>query len=367
MLATVLSALALGALPVGAPATPVAPVKPDPHAGIGAPVAATARLLGVTAPDPSGGPGWGLRYVETTRGLACVQAARVQDGQLGAIGQDGAFGDDGRFHPIPADVFDLLSACAPIEADGHAYAGTVATGIGAAAKPGGSCEARQFVRGDTDGLRLCPVDHVRNVYFGTLGPQARSVTYTLADGPHTVPTVGPEGAYLIVLDDRQSRDFNGVMSALVPMNSPITALAFADGTTCAVTERGGTCPIPGRRPPKLAPLPAGGVHAPVHARATRNGGTRPRFTTRVSFRAPVAIDSPYVAYEVTLRRRGARQYAVAPVDRDVAAGHVVTVTFREQRAGRFTGVVQLVRTNPDEAARPRFRRDRVGSFTLRVS
>jgi hypothetical protein len=367
ILATALSALALGALPVGAPATPVSSAPTDAHVGLGVPVAGSARLLdGVAVADPSdGGPPWGLRSVKTTRGLSCLQLGRVQDGQLGALGRDHAFGDDGAFHPIPASSLEPISACAPPDEHGTLFAGMVATGVASAAKPGGSCEPRRFVT-DAPESELCPDADVRNIYFGALGPQARSITYILADGPHTVPTVGPEGAYLIVLPDTASRDFNGVMSGVVPLNSPITELAFADGTRCAVTERGakGHCAIPGRAFAPLRRLPAGAARAEVHARAVHD--RQGHVTIEVSFRARVAAHGTLEAYEVTLHRAGARQYAVAPGGRDVRRGDRVTTRFTDQRGHRYTGTVTLVRTNPDETGRPRVLRDRVGSFAVNV-
>jgi hypothetical protein len=208
---------------------------------------------------------------------------------------------------------------------------------------------------------------VRNLYFGTLGPQARSITYTLADGPHTIPTVGPEGAYLIVLPDTASRDFNGIVNGVLPTNSPITELAFADGTRCAITERGaagGRCAIPGRSTAPLRRLRAGRARAAIRTRTIRdkNGHT----AIRISFRAPVAVRGVLQSYDVTLTRAGARSFAVRPSVRDHAAGHVVTTTFTNQKAGHYFGTVTLVRTNADETARPRALRDRVGSFSLTV-
>jgi hypothetical protein len=365
-LVTVLSALALAALPVGAPAVVPGPVPSDPHAGLGVPIAGSARLLDVAVADPSdGGPAWGLRFVKTTRGVACVQVGRTQDGQLGALGRDHAFGDDGRFHPIPVSAIAPLGACAPLDRNGALFAGAAATGVASAAAPGGSCEPRQFVR-DAPESELCPDADVRNLYFGALGPQARSVTYTLADGPHTVPTVGPEGAYLIVLPDTASRDFNGIVNGVVPTNSPITELAFADGTRCAITERGaagGRCAIPGRDTAPLRRLRAGRARATVRARfATKKGHT----AIRISFRAPVAVHGVLEHYDVSLTRADAPSSRVRPSVRDHAAGHVITTTFVNQKAGHYFGTVTLVRANADETARPRTLRDRVGTFSLDV-
>src|SRR6202043_2299227 len=57
-----------------------------PSAGLGEPVPHSLALLPMRVPDPEGGPPWGMRVIRTTRGLLCLQAGRVVDGQLGALG-----------------------------------------------------------------------------------------------------------------------------------------------------------------------------------------------------------------------------------------------------------------------------------------
>ena len=69
-------------------------------------------MLPIAAPDPAGGPDWGMRVLSTTRGEGCLQLGRIVDGKLGALGQDDAFANDGRFHELPVSAaFD--SAAAP--------------------------------------------------------------------------------------------------------------------------------------------------------------------------------------------------------------------------------------------------------------
>jgi hypothetical protein len=51
-------------------------------------------------------------------------------------------------------------------------------------------------------MTACPRGDLRDVYFGLLGPDARSVSYRGSNGALvTEPTVGADGAYLIVLPD----------------------------------------------------------------------------------------------------------------------------------------------------------------------
>ena len=92
-------AVAAGILLGGEPVPEPTP-HPTPKSGTG--TARAVELLPVTAPDPDGGPAWGMRLVRTTRGLVCLQLGRRSGGRLGILGRDGAFGNDGRFHPISA-------------------------------------------------------------------------------------------------------------------------------------------------------------------------------------------------------------------------------------------------------------------------
>ena len=88
----------------------------SPSAGAGLPQPGKWKLLSLRVPDPAGGPPWGMRLVQTTRGLVCVQLGRVQEGVLGELGMDGAFNDDLRFHPVGPGVLPTYTGGA---ADGR--------------------------------------------------------------------------------------------------------------------------------------------------------------------------------------------------------------------------------------------------------
>src|SRR5450755_4602139 len=123
------AAVAFAAVRVLAPGRAVAPVSvPNPRAFAGAAIPSTVRLLAVRAADPVGGPAWGLRLVDTTRGEVCIAPGRVQDGTIGVLGRDRAFGDDGRLHPFAADYADQLG-CALRDARGHAFVAVSSTGL----------------------------------------------------------------------------------------------------------------------------------------------------------------------------------------------------------------------------------------------
>src|SRR5439155_5493846 len=89
-----------GLLDNGKPVKPPGHQAPKPHEGLGVIKPGSVKILPVAVPDPAGGPPWGLRYLETTRGAGCLQTGRLVRGQLGVLGQDGAFGNDARFHPF---------------------------------------------------------------------------------------------------------------------------------------------------------------------------------------------------------------------------------------------------------------------------
>ena len=93
------AAFASGVIHFGAPA-PKALVQlfTAPTTGDGSLTPGTVRMLPVSTPDPAGGAAWGMREFSTSRGLGCIEVARLVDGKLVAVGQDHAFGNDGRYH-----------------------------------------------------------------------------------------------------------------------------------------------------------------------------------------------------------------------------------------------------------------------------
>src|SRR5271166_3904033 len=84
-----LALAATGVILTGSAVPSAAPVSPSE--GIGDPV--SSRLLPLHVKDPGGGLPWGMRIVETSRGLVCAQVGRIDGGRLGELGADGAFND----------------------------------------------------------------------------------------------------------------------------------------------------------------------------------------------------------------------------------------------------------------------------------
>ena len=188
-----------GRLAIGAEA---GPLHVPANTFQGAAIPSTVQLVAET-PDPRGGLPWGLREFRTTRGQTCLQVGRVQNGTIGAIGQDGAWNNDHRFHPIAPNAY-TGQHCSPTDAAGHAFDNVALNGGGGIASAnvpwgtgaqGGGC-------GGIDGARVepqCPPHDLRNLNFGLLGPDAVSIEFVGADGHrYTEPTNGSDGAYLIV-------------------------------------------------------------------------------------------------------------------------------------------------------------------------
>jgi hypothetical protein len=137
---------ATGKIELGSPDPPARHSQDAADEGIGIPRPRTSRLLAVRAPDPRGGPPWGIRVYRSSRDYPCAQYGRVVDGRLVRIGRDGK-------------AHELAMRC-----------------LGDAS-PGGF--------GNTGRL-----------YYGYVGPRARRIVAEHASGRRTLPV--RDGAYLVV-------------------------------------------------------------------------------------------------------------------------------------------------------------------------
>ena len=194
LLSAAVALAASGLIQTGAPVKPLPGQRFTPTTGYGVPIAASVHLLPISVPDPAGGPRWGLRYLQTTRGLGCVEVGRVIDGRLGVLGRDGSFANDGRFHELPADVFEPL-ACAPLDRRGQAFIALTFHGRPASGADRFGCLPPG---GPEQRTPTCPRADERVVSFGLLGPDARSLSYRVGAATRTIPIAGPLGAYLLV-------------------------------------------------------------------------------------------------------------------------------------------------------------------------
>ncbi len=358
----------------------------NPRAELGSIARGSVAMMPLQAPDPAGGLPWGMRVLSTTRGVGCIQVGRVLDGKLGALGRDGIFHDDGRFHELPAKgAFDPF-ACSALDANGRIF-NNVTVGeepaSGAWLYARGSCVAPHADRYENpEHRRRCPIADERNLYYGMLGPDAVSVTYVTRGQSRTIPTVGGEGAYLIVTRAarRQLFDFGGLgTSGVVPVDSPITELHYRDGSTCHLRSRrmGGAsaCTPPmsepvGYVPASRAPTRAQ-VAAPLRVKVRRVRGGEQLI---VSFRSPIAISSDRANYMLAYHepRMPPQVNGYAPVSHaDVRAGQLITVRIGGRGGphvhGLVRGSVVLNYANgPSLYEGPGTLKLTVGSFTARV-
>jgi hypothetical protein len=253
----------------GAPVRPHAGQTFKPTAGLGVPKPGTISLLPLEVADPAGGPPWGMRFYETSRGLGCVQIGRLVGGRLGVLGQDGVFANDGRFHPLPANLIEGFG-CAPLDAHGHTFLAASRFPIDASGyQPGGCLPAGDKRLAGSD-IAACPSGPWRLVTYGLLGPQGKSITYADGSQSRTIAVVGPQGAYLIVQSTVHApRGF--VPPSIAPALAPIERVTYRDGAVCIIKSArrlGGArgCPPVGYAAPAAQRLTVHELAAPISVR-----------------------------------------------------------------------------------------------------
>jgi hypothetical protein len=363
LVATAGALAASGVIRIGAPAEPSGGSRLPELRGGGL-VKGTVRLLPVATPDPAGGPPWGMRVFSTKAGEGCVQVGRLIEGKLGAIGQDDAFHDDGLFHAFALESTFAKHACTLLDGNGRIFLNATIgdmpasawVGYGGGCVPSTATHAERFAENGKE-RALCPQVDERNLYYGLLGPDAKSITYKLDGHTYTRATIGPEGAYLIVTRASPTQLFNfnaGGTQDVVPVDGPITELHYRDGAICHLTSRswiGGkdactpTLDVPvGWVAPKQPAPTAAQVAAPLHVKLVSS--RRRKTEVQVSFSAPVAITgarSEYV-FKWHESRMPAKAYSFMSTHFDIAAGQTVRRRIgqlgpRPMRAGLLTGEV----------------------------
>jgi hypothetical protein len=316
----------------GAPVTLPRGIPLQPRSGLGVPLPHSSSAITLQVSDPAGGPAWGARFVATTRRFGCLQFGRVVRGELGVIGEDGSFSDDGSFHELPLDYLEGPFPCAPLDARGHAFAGVFMDGTPASAQVvEESCTARGGLTHTS--LPVCPARDERLLMAGMAGPLARTVTYADPRGAlHTVSTVGPQGAYLIV--ERAPAKLGpeaGEYEPGPPGSGTIRRIAYANGRFCDTRQELGrtahACPRVGEEPIIQPGVTAASVASPVTVRLRRKA-VRMRYQTQVlpmfviSFRARVPVTSGAAGYLISVSCGRAIQES--PVFANVRRGQLVT-------------------------------------------
>jgi hypothetical protein len=373
--------VALAAAGVFEPGTPVGPqpgYAPVAGEGFGALVAGSVRLSALRVPDPAGGPAWGVALFRTTRGVVCPAAGRLVGGRIGVLGTDYAFADDGRFHSLePSTSIDL--ACLPPDARGHAFL----TGEGGIVNASGDIAPAAAISqrphcdlpGEHDWGVRCPQSALRTVYFGFLGPAARSVSYTVAGVRHVEQVSGENGAYLVVLDAPPGSTVGRRANLGGFKPGPTLYATYAGGRRCAVLDvlevaGPGECALVGYVQASAAlPAPAAiATQAAISYHASLRYGPLRLPGLLVTFVARVPVADTQSNYAVTLGRPHnasctnafARSNAShrgeipleQPTDRNIAAGQTVSLVVPLQPlcAGRYVGRLYFYRdTSPYNA------------------
>jgi hypothetical protein len=358
-------AVASGLISFGAPATSV-PVFANPRVGLGTVAPGTVRLLRLSVPDPHGGLPWGMRALSTNRGVGCLQVGRLLDGKLVALGQDGAFANDGRAHELPLSSNVERLNCSFVDGHGRIFDSVTIKSQAASAAPGVHCEPPgTYAPSHHAAFSACPLADERNLFYGMLGPDATSLTYSAGGTSHTVPTVGGDGAYVIVTPGTTHR-YSGAAGAreraglyvsdAVPVYSPITAIHYRGGVTChLVTAERWIYGPQACDPPMAEPfgwartdVPTHAQLAtPIHAMLIRNAegrrAIRVRFTSRVAisslrgeyqleWHGPSMAPGAYAAGPVD-EGPGARYGGLIPQGRNIAAGQTLDKTLAQNRFG----------------------------------
>ncbi len=323
-----------------------------PNAGAGVAIARSEGLLGIAAADPAGGPPWTMRVYDTSRGLGCAQVGRLVAGRIGVLGQDGAFNDDGRFHPLPAQASQAEGQCVLLDGHGHAFLGVANYGV-AASGLRRQCNMALAQRGARE---RCARADPRDIYYGLLGPDARSITYTLGGQTHTIPTVGPDGAYLIV--ERTPAAITalgaggggagalpaggGTLSGrtrTIALPQPIKLVTYSRGRTCRIgrahdwDRSGGHCVPPVGYVAQRLTIPSARAMASAIDVQVLHGGRAHEAELAVSFIAHAAVTSALSGYSVSLLparsghcSAGNVGGAAQDLGRNVRAGERVRVT-----------------------------------------
>jgi len=382
------AAFASGVIQFGAPA-PSSPVRlfTAPRTGDGALRPGTVRLLPISTPDPAGGAPWGMREFATSRGLGCIEVARLVAGKLVAVGQDYAFGDDGRFHELSvrSGGSGFGDWCSALDRYDRLYINQ-AWGE----QPASAWQSRCYAPGSPAGGHqrdepACPLEDERNLYFGLLGPDAKSVTYVLDGERHRLATSGPEGAYLIVTRSTPGQLLTGVgAGGVVPVDGPITEVHYRDGATCHLTPRswigGSYACTPSLQVPVgyVAPQTLSYTHAqvktPLHVNLVHTSGGR--YELRLTFKSRVALTNAESGYNFIWSVPGAlhEDHGRYRTESDIAAGQTVSTTTCPLPPGDIHGTVSL--SEPNEVFKNKsevvyaFKYEKVGvlvgSFSVRV-
>jgi hypothetical protein len=368
---------ATGVFQIGAPVTTQPAHPPISTVGEGTARPGTMRVLSVRIADPAGGPAWGIGVFMTTTGLACPVTGRVVEGRLGVLGIDYAFANDGKFHPLLAPASIGLD-CATRDAHGRLFLtgqAWIASASGDLA-PEAAVSQRPHCNlpGTQSSYVRCPQATLRTVYYGFLGPKARTISYTYHGRRHVQATTGPNGAYLVVLraPAGSTKGRNARIGGFKA--GPTLYATYSTGRTCAVqnateVDRPTACALVGYVEPNIRLPTPEQAHATVHVRfiAQLIEDNTPLHVPgiQVTFQAPIAITTTRTFYLVEQQRPATRACdralahakTFSPLTQasheTLKAGQTLTIAtpLRPFCPGRYTGrLAYAVVTSPLSAA-----------------
>ncbi len=337
-------AFASGLFSFGTPVPPT-PIFSNADIGLGAVIPGSVKLLPIATPDPEGGPSWGLRLLTTTRGAGCVQVGRLVDGKLVALGKYDAFANDGRAHELPVSAAVTSFGCTPLDRNGHFFNSVTMIGQTASAAwwfRSTTCVPTGTPVSPNRAHLECPLADERDVYYGVLGPDAHSITYTLGGQTRTQATTGSDGAYLIVTDASAHERISGTGSGTaddVPVFSPITSIQYTDGAVChLLTAHRWIVGFHACSPPLKVPIGYVPAIAPTRAQVAAPITARVNYTHVIRFPARVI-------------HKGTRVIRIRAQSISIPARYEITLSFKSRIAIRnLRGQYQLEWHNPVEPA-----------------
>jgi len=300
---------ATGVISLGSRVHPGGPVLGAAAAVVGNGVVKPASVIFETrSADPDGGLPWAMEATTTTRHAGCLIVGRELDGQVGILGIDGAFANDGELHPIPAALSASSGWCGPLDSSGRLILSMGLEDVPASAM-GATPTLEYSLRGCAGNVGPpttdCRASDERDIYYGLLGPNATSLTYTANGTSHTLKPTGADGAYLIILRAANARAGYGPawpagQAAPLP---PVTSVTYRTGSQtqrCAISLKHSSCQPP--RP--TAPQPPGLTPAQLASQVRAVWGNEHGRGLRVSWTAHVSLDSVLYSWVVSLSAAG---------------------------------------------------------------
>lgn len=284
---------ATGAIEMGNPVRTPRGAAIAPHRYAAPTVRGTARIGALTAPDPAGGPPWGVRLFRNRAGLACMQLGRVVNGHVGVLGTDG------KLHELPLRS-DTASCMRAPRRNRHApFAVLVQSAVPAVAPPvfpGVLCGGVQpTMRPSRPPRTIAPCDLNRNrlIAWGMVAPGVRALLDVRSGRRVAIP---PDRAFVVVRRSRTPRP-------------PRFVAVMADGRQSDAFSLGGAQPRHQARADRAA------IARSATAVTPRSGGAATTFT--VHWRVPAVPAARRESWSYHISGRGGERCDL-PLDAFVA-------------------------------------------------